>query len=70
MKLSLVDETAIETGDGDLIMTADEFANIDPQFRRRLAAAANTDAINGKSTALEIQYYFSRQRTLADYAEG
>jgi len=33
MKLSLVDETAIETGDGDLIMTAEEFANIDPQFR-------------------------------------
>jgi len=70
MKLSLVDNTAIDTGDTDLIMTADAFDNIDPQFRRRLAAEANTDEINGKSTALEMKYYFCRQSSLSDYAKG
>jgi len=69
MNLSLVDETAVDTGDGYLIMTPEAFDNIDPQFRRRLAAAANTDEINGKSTALEMKYYFCRQRSLTDYVE-
>jgi len=69
MNLSLVDETAVDTGDGHLIMTPEAFDNIDPQFRRRLAAAANTDEINGKSTALEMKYYFCRQRSLTDYVE-
>jgi len=67
MNLSLVDETAVDTGDGHLIMTPEAFDNIDPQFRRRLAAAANTDEINGKSTALETRFYFCRQYTLDDF---
>jgi len=67
MNLSLVDETAVDTGDGHLIMTPEAFDNIDPQFRRRLAAAANTDEINGKSTALETRFYFARQRSLSDF---
>jgi hypothetical protein len=69
VNLSLVDETAVDTGDGHLIMTEKAFDNIDPQFRRRLAAEANTDEINGKSTALEMKYYFCRQRSLTDYVE-
>lgn len=69
MSLSLTNETAVETGDTHLIMTGEEFDDIDPQFRRRLAAEANTDEINGKSTALEVRFYLCRQRTLGDYAK-
>jgi hypothetical protein len=66
----LVEETALDAGDTHLIMTREEFEGIDPQFRRRLAAAANTDAINGKSTALEIRSYLCRQKSLSEYAES
>lgn len=67
--LDLVTETAIETGDTDLILTAEEYEELDQHFKRRLAGAANTDEITGKSTLLEIRSFVVRQRTLGEYAQ-
>ena len=65
--LSLVDETAIETGDTELIFTKEQFQNFDHNFIRNLAANANTDCVNGKSNRLELQSFFVRQRSLKEY---
>lgn len=68
--LTLVKETAIERGESEqMIFTAEEFAQFDHHFKRRLAGAADTDEISGRSTMLEIKSYFVRQRSLAEYAE-
>ncbi len=66
--LQLVQETAIETGDTDLIMTAEQFDKLDQHLKRRIAGAANTDEITGKSTLYEVKSYAVRQRTLTEYA--
>ncbi len=66
--LQLVQETAIETGDTDLIMTAEQFDKLDQHLKRRIAGAANTDEITGKSTLLEVSSFCVRQRTLTEYA--
>lgn len=65
--LSIVDETAVDTGDD--VYTSEQLENMDPQLLRRLAANANTDCINGKSVHLEIRSYFARQRTLTEFVE-
>lgn len=63
--LDLVQETAIERGESDqMVFTAEEFAQFDHHFKRRLAGAADTDEISGRSTMLEIKSYFCRQTTL------
>lgn len=67
MPLQLVQETALDTGDDDLVMTAEEFDNLDQHMKRRMAGAANTDEISGKSTLYEIKSFFCRQRSLEDY---
>ena len=64
---SLVDETAIDTHQPELIFTREQFENIDPQFRRRLAAELDTDSVNGKSTRLEIGAALAVQRTLSEF---
>jgi hypothetical protein len=70
MSLELVQETAIERGESDdMIFTREEFARFDHHFKRRLAGEANTDEISGRSTMLEIQAYYVRQRTLGEYSE-
>ena len=66
---SIVNETALDTGDTHLICTGEEFDNYDQHFKRRIAGAANTDEITGKSTRLEIRAYCVRQRTLSEYAD-
>jgi len=67
----LVAEDAIERGEvDDLVFTADEFRAFEQHFKRRLAGAADTDEISGKSTMLEIQSYFCRQRSITEYCEG
>jgi predicted ThiF/HesA family dinucleotide-utilizing enzyme len=63
--LSLVSETAIDNN--DMIFTKERFGNFHYQFIRRLAAAADTDEINGKSDRFVVQSYFVRQRTLTEY---
>jgi hypothetical protein len=66
----LVAKDAIENGEvDDLIFTPQEFKQFDQHFKRRLAGAADTDEITGKSTMLEIQSYFCRQRSLGEYTE-
>lgn len=68
--LSLVQETAIERGESDdMIFTHEEFARFEQHFKRRLAGAADTDEISGRSTMLEIKSYFCRQRSLSEYQE-
>jgi len=63
----LVEKNAIDTNQPELIFTSEQFENIDPQFRRRLAAAFDSDEINGKSTAFEIKAALAVQRTLDEY---
>jgi hypothetical protein len=64
----LVAETAIETGETeDMIFRADEFDEFGQHFKRRLAGAAITDEISGRSTLLEIRSYFVVQRALTEY---
>ncbi len=69
MSLQLVPETALDTGDTDLILTSEQFDGLDRDMKRRLAGAASTDCVSGRSTLLEIKSYVVRQRTLAEYAE-
>ena len=79
MNLRLVQETAadydfqelcvddLDIQFGDLRFTRQQLEAMDSQFLRRLAAAVESDEINGKSTRLEIQSFFGVQSTLADY---
>jgi hypothetical protein len=68
--LDLVKETAIERGESDqMIFTADEWEGFEHHFKRRLAGAADTDEISGRSTELELRSYFVRQTTLGGWAE-
>jgi len=68
--LQLVKETAIECGESeDMIFTHEEFEQFDQHFKRRLAGAANTDEITGRSTMLEIKSFFCRQRSLGEYVQ-
>jgi hypothetical protein len=65
-----VAETAIERGETeDMIFRADEFDEFGQHFKRRLAGAASTDEISGRSTLLEIRSYFVVQRSLSEYAK-
>jgi hypothetical protein len=67
----LVAKTAIENNEVDaLTFTAEEFDGFEQHFKRRLAGAADTDEISGRSTLLEIRSYFVVQRTLGEYDEG
>lgn len=69
MSLDLVQETAIERGESDdMIFTQAEWEQFDQHFKRRLAGAANTDEISGRSTMLEIRSYCVRQYTLQDFS--
>jgi len=68
--LDLVQETAIERGESDnMIFTAAEWDSFDHHFKRRLAGAADTDEISGRSTMLELRSYYVRQATLDDYSD-
>ena len=65
----LVAENAIERGETEaLTFTAAEWARFERHFKRRLAGAADTDEISGRSTMLEIRSYFVVQRDLTEYA--
>jgi hypothetical protein len=68
--LSLVQETAIDRGESDaMIFTAAEWEGFDQHFKRRLAGAADTDEITGKSTELEMRQYLVCQYTLDEFAD-
>lgn len=61
----LVDDCPIQRGDP--VFTTQEVQRMDMNLLRNLAAEANSDAVSGRSTKLELQGYFARQRTLSDY---
>lgn len=64
----LVAENAIERNEAEsLTFCYDEWQHFDQHFKRRLAGAANTDEISGRSTLLEIRSYFVVQRSLDEY---
>lgn len=63
--LKIVDELA--TDNGDMCFTNEQLNNMTKKMLRRLAANADTDAVNGKSTKMEIQVYFRCQRSLSEY---
>jgi hypothetical protein len=81
MTLRLVQETAcdydfeklcvddLDIQFGDLRFTRAQLQAMDSQFLRRLAAAVESDEINGKSTRLEIESFFAVQSTLSDYGQ-
>jgi len=65
----LVSETAVDAGEpDDLTFTPQQWARFSTRMKRRLAAEADTDAVNGSSTTLEIRAYFVTQREFVDYA--
>ena len=67
---TLVAETALERGEvDDLVFTAAEWEQFDQHFKRRLAGAADTDEISGRSTELEMRSYYVRQRSLEDFTD-
>lgn len=67
--MQLVNERALERGDTDLIFTQEQLDRMSNTMLRRLAAAANSDEINGKSVKLQIQSYLRCQHSLTDYSE-
>lgn len=66
---SLVDETAIDTGQTELIVTTERFEKMDPHVRRRFAAKLDSSDINGKSPHFVVSQAIAVQRTLTEYAE-
>jgi len=71
-ELSLVDRTAIDDPvcrEQGLVFTADVWDKLDHQFKRRLAATAASDNINGKSNALELREFFVCQRSLGEFEQ-
>lgn len=69
MSLQLVQETALDTGDTDLIFTKEQFDRLDQHMKRRIAGAASTDEVTGKSTLLEIKSYSVCQYSLTDFSD-
>lgn len=67
--MQLVNERALERGDTDLIFTQEQLDRMSNTMLRRLAAAANSEEINGKSVKLQIQSYLRCQHSLTDYNE-
>jgi len=66
----LVAKDAIENGEvDDLIFTPQEWEQFEQHFKRRLAGAADTDEVTGKSTMLEIRSYWVKQRSLDEYTQ-
>jgi hypothetical protein len=69
-ELSLVDETALDDPvcrEQDLIFTKTQWDNLDYQYKRRLAAAAASDEVGGKTDAIVVTQFFVRQKSLSDF---
>ena len=66
---SLVEETAIDTGQTDLILTREQFDNLDNKVVRRLAAQFDSESVNGKSPRFQTRAALAVQRSLDEYAD-
>lgn len=67
---TLVDETALDLGQPELILTGREFDQFHNTVIRRYASELATDSIHGKSPKFQIKSALVRQRTLDEYDEG
>lgn len=70
--LSLVDKTALDDPvclEKGLIFTPEQFERFDYQYVRRLAAATETDEVNGKSDKFIVRSFFVRQHSLSEWEE-
>lgn len=65
--LPMIDERAAESGDE--VYSRSELEEMHYQELRRIAANANTDAIGGRSTKLEIFAYFSKETQPDGYSK-
>jgi len=66
--LGLVDRNCVSEGEPEyLILTTEQVRQYDTKVLRRLAAATESDRVNGKSTRLEMVSFLAGQRTLRDY---
>lgn len=54
---ALIEETAAQVGDP--IFTREQLESLDANILRNMAKAATSDAVNGRSTRLEITAYFA-----------
>lgn len=63
--LTLVNETALDNGDP--VLTKHEVNQYSTKVLRKMAAAADTDEVHGKSVGLEMRAYFGCQYTLSDF---
>jgi hypothetical protein len=71
-ELSLVDETALDDPvcrEQDLVFTKEQWGNLDYQYKRRLAAAAESDEVGGKTDAVVVSCFFIRQHTISDFTD-
>ena len=65
---ALVAEDALDRGEVDeLVFTRAEFDALTKRMWRRLAAAADSEEISGRSTKLEVMSYYCGQRSLDEY---
>jgi len=64
---TLVDETAIDTGQTHLVFTREELDRMDNQVVRRLAAEFDSSEIHGKSPRFQITAALAVQRSLSEY---
>ncbi len=67
MKYRLVDRTAVDTGETQLIFTQEQLDRMSNTMIRRLAAASVSDEVDGKSVKLQIHAYLCGQHTLTEY---
>ena len=63
----IVNETALDNGEE--AYTVEQLNKMSNTMLRRLAANADTDVVNGKSTKMEIISYHRCQRSLTEYSE-
>ena len=60
----LVDKTALDHGETDLILTTEQAERMDATVLRRFAAESESEEVHGKSVKLEMLCYFTCQYTL------
>lgn len=66
---SLVEDTAISTGQTELVMTPEQFDALDNKVVRRLAAELDSDEIHGKRPRFVIRAGIAVQHSLSEYAD-
>lgn len=69
-RIGLVKETALDDPkcrEENLLFTKEQLEKYDYSVTRNLAAYVPSDAVNGKSTNLEVTDFFAVQHSLSEY---